>query len=38
MMRVDAKDMGTDLKEVLITKEEIDALVAGIHKVKEVFG
>ena len=24
-MRVDAKDMGTDLKEVLITKEEIDA-------------
>ena len=24
-MRVDAKDMGTDLKSVLITKEEIDA-------------
>lgn len=29
-MRVDAKDMGTDLKEVLITKEEIDAKLAEL--------
>ena len=29
-MRVDAKDMGTDLKSVLITKEEIDAKLAEL--------
>ena len=29
-MRVDAKDMGADLKEVLITKEEIDAKLAEL--------
>ena len=30
VMRVDAKDMGTDLKSVLITKEEIDAKLAEL--------
>ncbi|MFJ9818849.1 hypoxanthine phosphoribosyltransferase [Streptomyces sp. NPDC101151] len=29
-MRVDAKDMGADLKQVLITKEEIDAKLAEL--------
>lgn len=29
-MRVDAKDMGTDLKSVLITKEEIDTKLAEL--------
>ena len=29
-MRVDAKDMGTDLQSVLITKEEIDAKLAEL--------
>ena len=29
-MRVDAKDLGTDLKSVLITKEEIDAKLAEL--------
>src|SRR3954469_12916640 len=29
-MRVDAKDMGADLKSVLITKEEIDAKLAEL--------
>lgn len=30
VMRVDAKDMGTDLQSVLITKEEIDAKLAEL--------
>src|SRR5262249_37757895 len=30
VMRVDAKDMGADLKQVLITKEEIDAKLAEL--------